>query len=303
MTEEPALRRSLEIPPGIDVAGTLAQLRRGRNDPSMRFAADGFWRAGRTLSGPATIHLTRRGTVLEVTAWGDGAETALDGLPSLVGLHDDVSGFRPEHPLVARVWRDLGGRRIPRTGQVAEALVSFVLEQRVTTFEARRAQHQLAERWGDPAPGPGGLRLGPDFERLAGVPYYELHVIGIEQARADTVRRIASNARRLDALATLPARDAYDRLLTVPGVGPWTAAHVSTLALGDPDSVPVGDLHLPRDVTYALTGTAIDDDRAMLEALAPFAGHRGRVVLLLIAAGIHAPRHTPRAPRRDLRDQ
>ena len=40
--------------------------------------------------------------------------------------------------------------------------------ERVTTFEARRAQQQLAERWGEPAPGPTELLLPPDPEVVAG---------------------------------------------------------------------------------------------------------------------------------------
>jgi 3-methyladenine DNA glycosylase/8-oxoguanine DNA glycosylase len=186
---------------------------------------------------------------------------------------------------------------------VTETLVNVVLEQRVTTFEARRAQHQLVERWGEPAPGPGDLRLPPDPEVLAGVPYYELHVLGVERKRADTVRRVAASARQLDALATAPLDQAHARLRQVPGIGPWSVAEVALVALGDPDAVPVGDVHLPSIVTFALTGTAVDDDDAMLEVLEPFAGHRGRVIRLLQAAGVHAPRHGPRYAPRDYRSQ
>jgi NAD(P)-dependent dehydrogenase (short-subunit alcohol dehydrogenase family) len=75
------------------------------------------------------------------------------------------------------------------------------------------------------------------------------------------------------------------------------------VALGDPDAVPVGDVHLPANVTYALTGVAVDDDDAMLEVLEPFAGQRGRVIALVNAAGIHAPRHGPRYAPRDIRSQ
>jgi 3-methyladenine DNA glycosylase/8-oxoguanine DNA glycosylase len=128
-------------------------------------------------------------------------------------------------------------------------------------------------------------------------------VVGVEKKRADTVRRVAANARRCDALALLPPAEARERLTEMPGVGPWTAAEVALVALGDPDAVPVGDVHLPSTVTYALTGTAVDDDEAMLDALAPFAGQRGRVIRLLGAAGIHAPRRAPRYAPRDIRDQ
>jgi 3-methyladenine DNA glycosylase/8-oxoguanine DNA glycosylase len=128
-------------------------------------------------------------------------------------------------------------------------------------------------------------------------------VVGVEQKRADTVRRVAASARRLDALALLPPAEAHQRLLAVMGVGPWSAAETALVALGDPDAVPVGDLHLPSAVTLALAGTAIDSDDAMLELLEPFAGQRGRVVRLITAAGIRPKRRAPRYAPRDLRDQ
>ncbi|MEO6628273.1 MAG: DNA-3-methyladenine glycosylase 2 family protein [Aquihabitans sp.] len=232
-----------------------------------------------------------------------GAEAALDAVPSLVGLYDNASDFHPDHPVMARIWRDLRDVRIPRSGAVFESLVACVLEQRVTMYEARRAMNQITERWSEPAPGPTNLLLPPDPELLAGVAYYDLHVAGVERRRADTVRRVAANARRLDALALLPIGEARARLELIPGVGPWTAAEVALVALGDPDAVPVGDAHLPADVTFVLTGTAVDDDAAMLEALEPFRGHRGRVIRLIGAARLHAPRRGPRYAPRDISSQ
>jgi endonuclease III len=296
-------QRSVLLPFAIDLPRTLSGLRRGRHDPCCRFATDGIWRASRYPAGPATLHLVARGDRVEATAWGAGAEEALEGVPALIGCHDDDGGFAPDHPVVARLWRDHADRRIPRSGAVTEALVASVLEQRVTTFEARRAQGQLVARWGEPAPGPTDLMLPPHPEVLAGVAYYDLHVLGVEKKRSDTLRRVAANARRLDALVDLPVAEAHARLLRTAGVGPWTAAEVALVALGDPDAVPVGDVHLPANITYALTGVAVDDDDAMLEVLEPFAGQRGRVIALVNSAGIHAPRHGPRYAPRDIRSQ
>ncbi len=245
------------------------------------------------------MRLEASGDRLDATAWGEGAAAALDALPSLVGAHDDDSGFRPHHPIVREVWERHRGVRVPRSGAVAEALVVYVLEQRGTAFEAQRAQTQIVAEWGEPAPGPLDLWLPPDPESLAGASHYDLHLVGVEQERADTVRRIAANARRLDALALLPPAEAHQRLREVTGVGPWTAAHVALVALGDADAVPLGDPRLPADVTHALTGRAVDDDDAMLDALAPYTGHRGRVLRLLAAAGLGAPEKGPRYAPRD----
>jgi endonuclease III len=295
--------RTIRLPHPVDLVATWRGVRHGRNDPTCRHGADGFWRASRAPSGPVTLHLRPDGDRIHVTAWGDGADGALDEAHHLVGAADDDGGFAPDHPLVARLWRDHASVRVPRTLAVVEALVASVLEQRVTTFEARRAQRQLANRWGEPAPGPTDLLLPPDPEVLAGLPYYDLHVLGVEKKRADTVRRIGAGARRLDTVVDLPLGEARERLLAIPGVGVWTAAEVALVALGDADAVPIGDVHLPSDVTYALTGEAVDDDEAMLDALRPFAGQRGRVIRLIGAAGIHAPRRAPRYAPRDIAGQ
>lgn len=297
------LERTVELPFPIDIPRTFFGIRRGGYDPTCRIDETGIWRASRSPAGPSTVRLVVTGDRVEATAWGDGAEAALDAVPSLIGCHDDASDFEPDHPLVQRLWRDYAGVRVPRSGAITETLINVVLEQRVTTFEARRAQSQLVTRWSEAAPGPGGLMLPPDPEVIAGVAYYDLHVIGVERHRADTVRRVAASARRLEALTLLPPAEAHARLTQVTGVGPWSAAEVALVALGDADAVPVGDAHLPASVTFALTGEPTDDDDAMLEVLEPFAGHRGRVIRLIMAAGITAPRHGPRYAPRDIRDQ
>ena len=94
--------------------------------------------------------------------------------------------------------------------------------------------------------------------------------------------------------------DAYRRIQAFPGVGPWSAARVGMVALGDPDAVPPGDYHLPHMVSWAFTGRPRGTDEQMLELLEPFAGHRGRVLRLLLAGGVGAPRYGPRMSLRSI---
>jgi 3-methyladenine DNA glycosylase/8-oxoguanine DNA glycosylase len=75
---------------------------------------------------------------------------------------------------------------------------------------------------------------------------------------------------------------------------------VTLRALGDPDAVSVGDAHLSNVVAFALTGRPRGTDEEMLELLAPWAGHRARVVRLLETSGIMPPRFGPRVAPRDL---
>ena len=96
----------------------------------------------------------------------------------------------------------------------------------------------------------------------------------------------------------MPLPGAYARLRALPLVSPWTAAEVGLRALGDADAVSVGDFHLCHAVCWALAGEPRGTDERMLELLAPYAGHRARVVRLIEVAWIHAPRRGPRmAPR------
>lgn len=94
--------------------------------------------------------------------------------------------------------------------------------------------------------------------------------------------------------------DAYARLQAFPGVGPWSAAEVANVALGDPDAVSVGDYHLKNQVSWALAGEPRGTDERMVELLEPWRGHRARVLRLILAGGIGAPRYGPRMPNRSI---
>jgi 3-methyladenine DNA glycosylase/8-oxoguanine DNA glycosylase len=94
--------------------------------------------------------------------------------------------------------------------------------------------------------------------------------------------------------------DARRRLTALPGIGPWTAAEVARVALGHADAVSVGDYHLPNQVAWALAGEPRADDTRMLELLEPWPGHRGRVIRLIEAGGVVAPRYGPRMPTRSI---
>ena len=62
----------------------------------------------------------------------------------------------------------------------------------------------------------------------------------------------------------------------------------------------IGDYHLPHQVSWALTGEPRGDDARMLELLEPYRGHRGRVIRLLEAGGVTAPRFGPRMSRQSI---
>jgi 3-methyladenine DNA glycosylase/8-oxoguanine DNA glycosylase len=284
----------------VDPWLTLAPLRHGHGDPTIRSDPSAIWRATRTPAGAATVRLVPTRTDVRVQAWGPGRAWAVEAVPRWLGQEDDAEAFRPTHPLLRELLRRRRGLRFPRTGAVFEALVPAVLEQKVTGFEARASYRALLRRYGDPAPGPVEMRLPPDPRALASTAYHELHPLGLEERRASTLLRVAASAARLEAAGTLPAEDARAALQAVPGVGPWTAAEAARVCFGDPDGVSVGDYHVPRMVCWALAREPRGDDARMLELLEPYRGQRARVVRLIEDAALYPPRRGPRMAGRSI---
>jgi 3-methyladenine DNA glycosylase/8-oxoguanine DNA glycosylase len=184
-----------------------------------------------------------------------------------------------------------------------ETLLPAIIGQKVTTAGARASWSGLMRLLGEPAPGPVPLTLPPDPRRLRTLRYHAFHPLNIERKRAETLIAACTVASRLEEAAGMSTLDALDRLQSVRGIGPWTATVTLSMTLGDPDLVVLGDYHLPNMVSWALAGEPRGDDYRMAELLQPYVGNRGRVVRLVLAAGIKAPRYGPRLGVRDITGQ
>jgi 3-methyladenine DNA glycosylase/8-oxoguanine DNA glycosylase len=287
------------LPTGdIDVRATLKPIGVYSRDPTTRWASNSFAKAVLTPDGPGTMLLRWDGhgsTTAE--AWGSGASWLLDRAPHWVGLRDDLEGFDPTiHPRIADLARRHPGIRLAAAGVIWQELLLVLLGQRVTTEEAVKSWARMAYAWGEPAPGPLELRLPPTPSAVSAASYVDLHRFNVERRRADAILLAARRANRLEEAATMPAAEARVRLSALPGLGPWTATSVITSSHGDPDTIVLRDYGLPTMVNHAFTGDArrlpADEggDEIMCRHLAPWTGHRQRIVRLLFTAGVSAPR-------------
>lgn len=287
------------------VGAVLSPLRRGAGDPTYRISPDGSHVRGiRTPEGAATLAVTSRPAygVVVGRADGPGADWALEALPRMLGAEDDPSGFVPP-PALEGAWRTHRHWRVGRSGLVMEALVPAIIEQKVTGQEAFAGFRRLVRTYGEPAPGFGAevdVWLQPTAEVIRQVPSWEwlrLHVDGGRSRPLLHAARVAPALERAGEQGT----DALDRALrSVTGIGVWTSAEVRARALGDADAVSFGDYHVAKDVGWALTGAAVDDE-GLAQLLEPYRPHRHRVQRLVEHAGLSRPRRGPRmAPRTHL---
>lgn len=264
------------------------------------FGPDGWWYPARTPEGNASLRVHRTRAEVIGEAWGRGAVWLLERLGSLVGLDDDPSSFKTDHPIVSELHRSNPGSRFGRTGLVFPALLLAICGQKVTGREATNAVRGLRRTFSDIAPGPlPSLRLPPDPDRMANAPYHTYHELYLEKRRADLLREVARHANRIDALGAESPAEAARALESFRGIARWTSAKTIEITHGDPDQVPVGDFHFKHMVVHHLTGRDRGTDEEMLELLEPFRPHRGRVIRLLHLLG-HEPSFGPRMTPRDI---
>ena len=288
----------------VDVGAVLAPLRRGSGDPCLQTTADGaIWRTSLQASGPVTVRITKSARdIVECEAWGAGAAEFADALPRLLGADDDPAGFMPDEPTIAAAHRRSPYLRIGRTDRVIEALIPAVLEQRVSGAESFRSWRVLVTKFGAPAPGPAPVRMRvpPAAEVWRRIPSWEYHRANVDPGRARTIVGCAQRAASLERLSSLPPEHARTALMSLPGVGVWTAAETAQRSFGDADALSIGDYHLAKVIGWSLVGRPIDD-AAMVELLEPMRPHRYRAVRLLEVSGLaRNPRFGARQAVRNL---
>lgn len=283
---------------------TLAPHRYGRADPTTRFGEREMVRAARTPDGPGTLWIRWSAdpapaaeVAVTADAWGPGAQWLLDGVDRLIGRDDRAVEFDDAAPAVRRALDARRSVRVTASGDPYHLLLPTVIGQRITGHESLRQWARLANELGQPAPGPadlaGDLRLPPEPHVVARTPLWWFHPIGIEAARARTLVEAGRHADKMWAWAEDGPTRLAERLRLLRGVGAWTADEVVGPTCGDPDSVPVGDYHYPNQVAWALAEEPRGDDERMLELLAPYAPHRGRVLRAIVSTTT-APKFGPR---------
>lgn len=273
----------------------LGVYRFGRNDPTTRLDGNEFWRATITPDGPGTLHISWDISRYTLEAWGPGANWMIERAPYLLGEHDQPHQFVNPHPVIAAAQRNHPYLRIGSSGMLYHELIPVVIGQRITAQEAVGQWHRLVRQLGEPAPGPReDLVLPPAPQRLAEQPGWWFHPLGIELKRAHPLIELGRQAQRLWSWSQLPSGQCAEKLALLRGIGQWTIGSALGPALGDPDSIAVGDFHLKNQVAFALAGEARATDERMIELLQPYSGQRGRVTRLLGLEGFEAPKFGPR---------
>ncbi len=145
------------------------------------------------------------------------------------------------HPLLAQRVAALAGIRLPGCVDPAEMLIRAMVGQQITVAAARTALGQLVPLGTDSRRPHGSMdRLFPSPAQIAA---HGREILRGPRRRIDSIVSVAgrlaggslsiSSADTVDTLA--------DKLLPLPGIGPWTVGYVAMRVLGSADIFLPGD--------------------------------------------------------------
>lgn len=206
----------------------------------------------RLANGAGVLQLEPRGGRIEARLWLehklDRAE-ALERIRRLLDLDADplaVVAALGSDPLIGKYVMARPGLRVPGTVDPHELAVRAVLGQQVSVAGARSLAGRLVTEYGSALSHPVGSvsRLFPSVEALTRADPAELGMPA-PRGRALTAlaRALSTGELILDPNAVQQTRK---KLISLPGIGPWTADYIAMRGLDDRDTFLPGDLGIRR---------------------------------------------------------
>ena len=148
------------------------------------------------------------------------------------------------------------GVRVPGAWDAFELAVRAVLGQQISVAAATTFAGRLVASHGRPLSDHVAPTLAAPrclFPQPAELAEASLTRIGLTRARAQTLCALASAVHEEPQLlaprATL--EESVAKLVSLPGIGPWTAHYIALRALDEPDALPASDLGLLRALETA----------------------------------------------------
>lgn len=159
-------------------------------------------------------------------------------------------------PILSQRVRERPGIRVPGAWDGFELAVRAVLGQQITVRAATTFAGRLAATFGEPLQdGAAPAMKEPHllFPKPEVIANADLARIGLTRSRTLTLQSLGAAMMRdrnlLRAYETL--EETTQKLVTLPGVGPWTAQYIAMRALREPDAFPATDLGLLRAMQTA----------------------------------------------------
>jgi len=201
---------------------------------------------------PVLVSVTQRKTTLDVTVTGETLSPAVKrativAIERLLGIKVDLSDFykfASAHPRLKELAQPFRGLKPPRFASVFEGVVNGITCQQLSLTVGIIFLNRLAERCGlSFAPGMYAFPRPEDVVRLK---VRDLRLLGYSGSKARSLIELAGSIveGRLDLteLEELDNQECFQRLVTLRGIGRWTAEYVLLRGLGRTNVFPGDDV-------------------------------------------------------------
>lgn len=241
------MERTIPLPPGYRAAEILAYHGRDPASLSERVTGSRIEKPVLVDGMPVLVTIDIAGDAARIAADhplsaapGDEIETMAR---RMLGLAIDPAAFEA-HPAASALVGSRRGLRIPLTATVFEALCWAVIGQQINLTFAAALRREMVDLAGIRHEA-SGLKAHPCPAEVAAIDPAALAVRRFSRAKARYLTGVAAAvAAGQPDLAGLAGEDAGTieaALVTLPGIGPWTARYVLLRGFGHADTAPIGD--------------------------------------------------------------
>lgn len=297
--DTPALRLPTAAPFHLEATVRVLQRR-----PSSHEVWDGerYWHVFTTAEGSVLTAVENRGSI-------DAPDVRLsfrNGAPSLgtrrrieqlvgkmLGLSVDPA---PLHAAAMRLASlrptalALRGFRPPQFATLFETFGNVVPYQQLSLDAGAAIVRRLIERFGERlVHGDQSFAAFPTASAIAGARVRALLACGLSRSKAESLRYLARavEAGKVseDELSSRATHDAIEKLVELPGIGPWSAALVLLRGFGRLEVFPPGDSGAMRSLTALLQ---LETAEALAPVIERFGEYRGYLYLCGLGASLLA---------------
>ncbi|HEY7347060.1 MAG TPA: hypothetical protein VH599_01980 [Ktedonobacterales bacterium] len=278
----------------IDIPASLELFRRSGDDLIDRWDGTHLVRA---------LRIGEYSVAYACTAAGSTAEPALKArvddsahLPALeqalratfIPAPSEFVDLLQRDPVIARLDVAFPGLRTVRQFDLLGALVRSISAQQVNLRWAATTRRRLAEAFGERHKVDGYVVYHLSAERLAAAHVDEIRALQFTTRKAEYIinaaEAIASGQLNIADLEALPDEEVIARLISLRGIGRWSAEWILARTLGRP-TVVAGDLGVRKAVGLAYLRTPLPSESAVREATAHW-GASANVAQTLLLHGL-----------------
>jgi DNA-3-methyladenine glycosylase II len=237
-----------------------------------------YYRAFADDRGTAVVAIRQHDAgSIDVRSAGD-AERFVPVLARMLGAQADLTQWYERSARITWVHRlavAFAGVKPPRYATLWEACAHAIVFQQISIHAAGSIMRRTIEALGTPVT-VGKVRCipFPPPQCWLAASEEQLRTAGLSRNKVAHLRSVAAAFAEGDIdeaeLERLPTREAAEKLCTIRGIGPWSAAVILLRGMGRLDTFPLRDSGVARSVTL-LAGEGVDLD-FVLETLGPARG-------------------------------